>query len=100
MDQPEVNQQKNSRLSLALIVLNTLLVLCLGVTGHFSEDESALNLLLAGITATLLLGIFAVSYKGKAYRFSKWLFGIMLLITLGYGALLWYAFQLGKAFQH
>lgn len=100
MDPKEINQQKNSHLSLALIALNTLLVLCLGVTGNFSEDESILNILLAVLTATFMLGVFAYSYKGKRYRYGKWLFVILLLISLCYGALIWYAFQLGKAFQH
>lgn len=100
MDQQEINQQKNSVVSLVLILLNVILVLCLGVSGNLSEDESAFNLLLAGAMATVLLGIFAFNYKGKAYRFGKWLFVTVLLLTLGYGALIWYAYQLGKAFQH
>ncbi|MCH5719814.1 hypothetical protein [Niabella hibiscisoli] len=100
MQSPELNQQKNRQLSLALIVLNVILVLCLELTGKLSEDESALNLLLAGISATVLLGVFAFGYKGRGGRLGKWLFVIVLLLTLGYGALIWYAFQLGKAFQH
>lgn len=99
----ELIKQKNSRISVVLIVVNTILVLILanaGAGADSSEDQTTRNQLLCLACLVVLLGGYAFSYHGKGYRLGKWLFVIALLTGLVFFGLLWYATQLGKAFQH
>lgn len=97
---PEITKRKNSNLSILLIVLNMVIVYAYTHISYNSEDAEARNLLLYAISLAVLLGSYAFSYHGKAYRWGKWLFGLMIIITLVMMGLLWYATQLGHAFQH
>lgn len=101
MDNPrEIIKQKNSKLSILLIAVNMVLLLVFTNITYHSEDAEIRNWLLCVIALTVLLGGYAFSYHGKAYRPAKWLFGLMLIIALAMTGLLWYATQLGHAFQH
>lgn len=101
MENPEkALKEKNSSLSVILIVINIVLAYIYTNIGHYSEDESIVNMIgLVGIF-TLLLGAYALSYRDKTNRLLNWLFGLALLVFLG-SVLLWaYAMALGKAYQH
>lgn len=101
MDNPkETVKRKNSNLSILLIAINMVLLLVFTNINYHSEDAEIRNWLLCVIALTALLGGYAFSYHGKGYRLAKWLFGLMLLIALAMTGLLWYATQLGHAFQH
>lgn len=90
-------KEKNSSLSILLIIVNIILVLIFFNLIPSSEDEGIMRMYFAGIAFVVLQGLYAFSYR---YRAAKWFFGISLLILLVFTGLLWYAFQLGKAFQH
>lgn len=95
--QQEELKVKNSNLSVLLIIVNIILVwIFFGLTPK-SEDESMIGMCFAGAAFVVLQGLYAFSYN---YRAAKWLFGIALLMVLFFTGLLWYGFQLGKAFQH
>ena len=97
---PGTAKRKNSMLSILLIMLNMVVVYVYTHISYNSEDAEARNLLLYAISLTVLLGGYAFSYHGEGYRLAKWLFGLMVIITLVMMGLLWYATQLGHAFQH
>ena len=98
--QQEELQEKNSNLSILLIIVNVILVLIFFNLTPSSEDEQITAMLFGGLAFVVLLGFYAFSYHGKDYRVAKWIFGISLVILLVFSGLLWYAFELGKAFQH
>lgn len=101
MDNPqEIAKQRNSNLSILLIIVNLILIIIYFNIGYATEDQSMVNLLCLGGGLTVLLGGYAFSYHGKGYRVGKWLFAIALLATLGLLGLLWYAAALGKGFSH
>jgi len=96
----ESEQSKNVNLSVGLIFLNcTLAIICFGGAYHHDPDN-ILSFFAFFISITILTGIFAFAYHDKKYRWVKWLFGILLLITLLLSALFWYASELGKGFNH
>lgn len=93
-------KQKNSSLSVMMIGVNLfLLLIFLNITPS-SENEQIEAILFMSFALVVLVGLYAFSYHGKAYRAGKWIFGIALVIFLIFMGLLWYAAQLGKAFQH
>ncbi|MNK22841.1 hypothetical protein D3C87_411220 [compost metagenome] len=98
--QQEELQEKNSNLSILLIIVNVILVLIFFNVTPSSEDEQITAMFFGGLAFVVLLGFYAFSYHGKDYRVAKWIFGISLAILLVFSGLLWYAFELGKAFQH
>ncbi|SOD11522.1 hypothetical protein [Pedobacter xixiisoli] len=95
--QQEELKEKNSNLSVLLIVVNVILIMIFFNLTPSSGDESMMGIYFAGVAFVVLLGIYAFSY---GYRAAKWFFGISFMILLIFTGLLWYAFQLGKAFQH
>ncbi len=101
---PETLKQRNSRISVTLIVVNFLLLFIFAHVGRGGSDNSEGQAVENGIICftgiIVLLGGYAFSYHGKAYRLGKWLFGIALLIGLVLLGLLWYVAQLAHAFQH
>lgn len=96
----DVNKQKNSNLSILLIIVNIILLLVFAKIGTLSEDQEIISYILLVIGGTILLGGYAFSYHGKGYRIAKWLFGIALLVSIALFVLLWYVAGLAKAFQH
>lgn len=90
-------KEKNSSLSILFIIVNVILVLIFFNLIPGSEDEGIMGMYFAGVAFVVLQGLYAFSY---GYRAAKWFFGISLLILLVFSGLLWYAAQLGKAFQH
>lgn len=98
--QQEELKEKNSNLSILLIIVNIILVLIFFSLIPGSEDEEIAGMFFAGVAFVVLVGLYAFSYHGKGYRLAKWIFGISLIILLIFMGLLWYAAQLGKAFQH
>lgn len=92
-----IQKQKNSNLSVALIFVNIFLFFILAFS---CDEENEFYLFLLGIGVNVLLGVYAFSYHGKGYRVGKWIFGIVLAISLLFFAFLWYAWQLGKGFSH
>ena len=99
-NQQEGTKQKNSNLSMVLIAVIMILLFIFTHITYNTEDAEIANWLWYGSGLTILLGGYAYSYHGKGYRNGKWRFGLVLLITLGMLGLLWYATQLGHAFQH
>lgn len=93
-------KEKNSNLSILLIIVNIILVLIFFSMVPGTEDEEIAGMFFGGIAFVVLVGLYAFSYNGKDYRVAKWVFGISLIILLIFLGLLWYATQLGKAFQH
>lgn len=96
----DVNKQKNSILSIFLIIVNIILLLVFAKIGSLSEDQEIISYILLIIGGTVLLGGYAFSYHGKGYRIAKWLFAISVLISIALLVLLWYLAGLSKAFQH
>jgi len=95
--QQEQLKEKNSNLSIVLIITNIILVMIFFNLTPTSEDESIAGMYFSGVAFVVMLGIYAFSYNSRP---AKWFFGITLLILLAFSGLLWYAAQLGKAFQH
>ncbi|MBC8987005.1 hypothetical protein H9X96_14615 [Pedobacter sp. N36a] len=97
----EVEKQKNSNLSIALIALNFILMLVLSTTFQPSgEFDGALVLLILPFSATILLGGYIYTYRGKGYRWAKILFIVLLVISIIFMGIFWYAWQLGHAFKN
>lgn len=99
MEQEEL-KQRNSGLSVVMIGVNLLLLLIFLNVTPSSENEQIEAIVLTSFAFVILVGMYAFSYHGKAYRAGKWIFGIALVIFLIFMGLFWYAAQLGKAFQH
>lgn len=96
----EIQKQKNSSLSIGLIILNICLILIFfNSTGEFA-GQGEINLLIVVFSATVLTGAYAFSYHGRGYRIAKWIFAILLLISLFFIGILFYISALGHAFQH
>lgn len=103
MESSPAQQQKakNSILSVVLIAVNVLLALVLATTIHEDDDPDNIMVLVSlAFSSTILLGGYAFTYHGKEHRWAKIVFGIVLVISLAFIGLLWYAFQLGKGFNH
>lgn len=96
----EINKQKNSNLSILLIIINVILLLVFAKIGSLSEDQEIVSYILLIIGGTILLGGYAFSYNGKGYRIAKWLFAIAVLVSIALFVLLWYLAGLARAFQH
>lgn len=95
--QQEELKEKNSNLSVLLIIVNLVLVWIFFSLIPKSEDESIMGMYFTGVAFVVLQGIYAFGYR---YLAAKWFFGISLVILLIFTGLLWYVAQLGKAFQH
>ncbi|WP_316735701.1 hypothetical protein [Pedobacter aquatilis] len=94
-------KEKNSNLSIGLIMLNIILALILSSTVHEDDDPDGIMFIISlVVSATVLLGGYAFSYHGKGYRWAKIVFGILLVISIVVLGLLWYAWQLGKGFKN
>ncbi len=97
----EIAQLKNSTLSIVLIVVNILLSLILSTTfTKNNELDQQMILFQIAASTTILLGAYALTYRGKAHRWAIWLFVIALIISVAYIALLWYATGLAAAFKN
>lgn len=97
----EIQKQKNSNLSIALIVLNAILMLVLSTTLQPSDESYAtLILLILPFSATILLGGYIYTYRGKGYHWAKILFVVLLVISIIFMSIFWYAWQLGHAFKN
>ncbi|MCX3265170.1 hypothetical protein OQZ29_10455 [Pedobacter agri] len=96
----QLNKQKNSNLSILLIVVNLILLLIFANIGDSLDDELSVNYCYLSFGTTVLLGFYAFSYHGKGYRIAKWLFAASLIISALLIGLLLYSAGLAKAFQH
>lgn len=97
----QIQKEKNSNLSLGLIVLNILLTLILTSTIPKEDDPDGIMFFVSLIlSSTVLLGAYAFTYHGKSYRWAKIVFGILLVISMAVLGLLWYFWQLGKGFRN
>ncbi len=96
----ESEQRKNVILSVGLIFLNCTLAI-VGFGGAYEHDpDNVLSIFAFFISITILTGIFAFAYHDRKYRWVKWLFGLLVVISLVLSALYWYASELGKGFNH
>jgi len=95
-----VLKQRNSNLSILLIVVNLILLLIFANIEDNGSSQQTLNYCYLSFGATVLLGFYAFSYHGKGYRNAKWLFAISLIISLILGGLLWYGAALAGAFKN
>lgn len=100
LETAEKNKRKNSSLSLGLIALNIILAVIFSITGTETDESNTVALLYLIFSATILLGLYSLTYHGKGYRWAKWLFGVLLIISLGFIGLLWYAAGLAAAFKN
>ncbi|SHE47396.1 hypothetical protein [Pedobacter caeni] len=96
----ELQKQKNSNLSLVLILVNVSLVLIFINTGDIDEYDSSVNTAFAVWALTILLGIYAFSYHGKGYRIAKWIFAILVLLSIGYIGIFIYVTGLAHSFKN
>lgn len=96
----ELQQQKNSELSLALIVVNVVLATVLYSSIASSDDAKILIIPVMIWVATVLIGIYMFTYSGKAQKLSKWVFGVLLVISLVLIGLTMYIIALGGAFKN
>lgn len=96
----QIYKEKNSKLSLALIMINILLLFIFFNIGMASEDQKIFNMGIIVLGTTILVGAFAFSYHGKQYRIAKWIFGLLLLVSIVTIALLAYLIALGHAFKN
>ena len=94
----EIDKQKNSRLTVILILINLFLGMCFLIATVKDKQEENMVFLAIGFLA--MLGGYAFTYNGKNYRLGKWIFGIAIFIGLVFFGLLWYVTQLGKAYSH
>jgi len=97
---PEIRQQKNSDLSLALIVLNVVLAAILYNNVASSNDAKALIIPVMIWVATILIGIYVFSYTGKGNKLARWIFGILLVISIVLVGLTLYIIALAGAFKN
>lgn len=95
-----IQKQQNSNLSIALILVNALLVLIFINTGNISEGEMGINFAFAVWSSTIFVGIYAFSYHGKGYRIAKWIFAGLLLLSIAFIALFVYVVGLSHAFKN
>lgn len=95
-----IQEQNNSNLSIALILVNVLLVLIFINTGNIREGEMEVNLAFAVWSSTILVGIYTFSYHGKGYRIAKWIFTGLLLLSIALIALFVYVVGLSHAFKN
>lgn len=96
----EIEKQRSSNISIVLILVNLLLLLIFLSIGKASEDRQIVNMAGMVWAATVLIGIYAFSYPGKPYRIAKWLFGILLLVSIVFAALVMYLAALGHGFKN
>lgn len=91
---------KNSQVSVWMIITNTILLAIYLNYGYLSENQRYANILYMSVGILILLGCFAFSYHGKGYNIGKWIFGVMLIITLALFGMAVYVAGLAAAFQH
>lgn len=96
----EIQKQKNSALSIGLIIVNVILVLLFFNSTAKLEGGDEINFAIVVFSATVLVGGYALTYRGKAYRAAKWIFLVLLLISLFFISIIIYVSELGRAFQH
>lgn len=97
---PELQQQKNSDLSLALIGVNIILAAVLYHSIASSNDAKMLLLPVVIWTATFLVGIYVFTYPGKGHRMAKWIFGILLVVSMILIGLTLYIIALAGAYKN
>jgi hypothetical protein len=100
MSQSSAYVEKNSKISIFLIVCNVVLALIVLSSAPLGEDQWILGLLLVGGLFTLLLGMYVGCYRGPSHRVAKVLFWLVLLIMVVLSFGVWYLFQLGAAFKN
>lgn len=95
-----IQKEKNSRLSIILIMVNIVLSIILANVSTSVDNGAELTFIVIVFSATILIGAYAFTYHGKGYRIAKWIFGVLFIISALLIGLLWYATALGHAFQH
>lgn len=95
-----LQKQKNSNLSMLLILVNVILALIFINTANTDDFESGVNIAFAVWASTILVGIYAFSYHGKGYRIAKWIFAILFLVSIAYIAIFIYAAGLAHSFKN
>lgn len=94
------DQERQSSISVQLIVgIIILVILFLNVT-HNTEDEKLFQVPVISGIVTLLLGFYVFIYRGKGHVAGKVLFIISLIITAILIGGLIFIIGLGQAFQH
>jgi len=97
---PKYDQERQSSISVQLIVgIIILVILFLNVT-HSTEDEKLFQVPVISGIVTILLGAYVFMYRGKGHIAGKVLFIISLIITGVLIAGLIFIIGLGQAFQH
>lgn len=96
----DTNKQKNSSLSIKLILVNLILLLVFFNCTYTTENQTIFNVIIFFISLTFLLGGYTFSYRGKNHKSSRRLFYISLLISAILTYFLFYMLALGKAYQH
>lgn len=93
-------QQKQSAISIVLIVtIMALAVIFMNCT-YSTENENILHTVLVAPVLTLLLGAYIITYRGREYRIAKIIFFILLAISALMIAGHFYLISLARAYAH
>lgn len=101
MDNESSEQQKNNQLSIVVIIVNIILaaILCNNISSSNDPD----NILIIPVViwmATILAGIYTFTYSGKVNKLARWIFGILLVISVGLIGLTLYIIALAGAYKN
>lgn len=92
--------EKQSDKSIMLIACILIMTLIYTTCTYNKEDEEIMLYMLACPIFTLLLGMYTFTYRGNAYKTSRVIFFISLVISIISIFILWYFIELGKSYSH
>lgn len=94
------NTNLNKPISVALIVLICILTAIFILQGPTEESDFFTVLTCWTFTITIFQIFYVISYKTSKRSLAFWLMIILIVISLLFFGVLWYASQLAKGFNH
>lgn len=100
MDHKTIDIEKQSNISIMMIVGIVIMTVIFINSVHNTEIESIILFVLVCPIFTVLLGMYTFTYRGKTYIVSRVIFFIFLIVSLFCLAAIFYLGELGKGYSH
>ena len=100
MDNKTIDIEKQSNISIMMIVGIVIMTVIFINSVHNTEIESIILFAMVCPIFTVLLGMYTFTYRGKAYILSRVTFYVFFILSLFCLAAIFYLTELGKGYSH
>ena len=100
MDNKTIDIEKQSNISIMMIVGIVIMTVIFINSVNSTEIESIILFIMVCPIFTVLLGMYTFTYRGKAYILSRVTFYVFFILSLFCLAAIFYLTELGKGYSH